>query len=43
MRSTRPSRNRTVFHRLKGHNQCFGVDFLAPRGQATAEAYGLKA
>ncbi|ULJ75625.1 thiamine pyrophosphate-dependent enzyme [Rhizobium gallicum] len=30
-------------HRLKGHNQCFGVDFLAPRGQAIAEAYGLKA
>lgn len=30
-------------HRLKGHNQCFGVDFLAPQGQAIAEAYGLKA
>lgn len=30
-------------HRLKGHNQCFGVDFLAPKGQAIAEAYGLKA
>ncbi|WP_018325071.1 thiamine pyrophosphate-binding protein, partial [Rhizobium giardinii] len=30
-------------HRLNGHNQCFGVDFLAPRGKAIAEAYGLKA
>ncbi|MAM73421.1 MAG: acetolactate synthase [Tistrella sp.] len=30
-------------HRLKGHNQCFGVDFLPPEGQAIAEAFGLKA
>ncbi len=30
-------------HRLKGHNQCFGVDFMPPQGQAIAEAYGLKA
>lgn len=26
-------------HRLKGHNQCFGVDFMAPKGQAIAEAF----
>ncbi|RCW23986.1 acetolactate synthase-1/2/3 large subunit [Ciceribacter lividus] len=30
-------------HRLKGHNQCFGVDFTPPRGQAIAEAFDLKA
>jgi len=30
-------------HRLLGHNQCFGVDFLPPKGQAIAEAFGLKA
>lgn len=30
-------------HRLKGHNQCFGVDFMPPQGQAIAEAYGIKA
>lgn len=30
-------------HRLKGHNQCFGVDFMPPRGQAIAEAFGVKA
>jgi acetolactate synthase I/II/III large subunit len=30
-------------HRLKGHNQCFGVDFLPPKGQAIAEAFDLKA
>ncbi|KPH06090.1 thiamine pyrophosphate-binding protein [Rhizobium acidisoli] len=30
-------------HRLKGHNQCFGVDFMPPKGQAIAEAFGLKA
>lgn len=30
-------------HRLKGHNQCFGVDFTPPRGQAIAEAFGMKA
>ena len=30
-------------HRLKGHNQCFGVDFMPPNGQAIAEAFGLKA
>ena len=30
-------------HRLKGHNQCFGVDFLPPRGQAIAEAFDVKA
>ncbi len=29
-------------HRLQGHNQCFGVDFLAPQGQAIGEAFGLK-
>ncbi|MBV6656705.1 MAG: thiamine pyrophosphate-binding protein [Devosiaceae bacterium] len=29
-------------HRLKGHNQCFGVDFTPPRGQAIAEAFDLK-
>lgn len=30
-------------HRLKGYDQCYGVDFLAPRGQAIAEAFGIKA
>ncbi|SDI54540.1 thiamine pyrophosphate-binding protein [Alloyangia pacifica] len=30
-------------HRLRGHNQCFGVDFMPPRGQAIAEAFGLTA
>lgn len=30
-------------HRLRGHNQCFGVDFMPPRGQAIAEAFGVKA
>jgi acetolactate synthase-1/2/3 large subunit len=30
-------------HRLRGHEACFGVDFLPPRGQAIAEAFGLKA
>ncbi|MET3515139.1 acetolactate synthase-1/2/3 large subunit [Pseudacidovorax sp. 1753] len=30
-------------HRLKGHEDCFGVDFLTPRGQAIAEAFDLKA
>ncbi|RUU25280.1 MULTISPECIES: thiamine pyrophosphate-binding protein [unclassified Mesorhizobium] len=30
-------------HRLNGHNQCFGVDFMPPRGQAIAEAFGVKA
>jgi acetolactate synthase-1/2/3 large subunit len=30
-------------HRLKGHNQCFGVDFMPPDGKAIAEAFGLKA
>ena len=30
-------------HRLKGHDACFGVDFLPPRGQAIAEAFGIKA
>ncbi|MBD8892629.1 thiamine pyrophosphate-binding protein [Labrenzia suaedae] len=30
-------------HRLQGHNQCFGVDFMPPRGQAIAEAFDLKA
>ncbi|GHC72319.1 thiamine pyrophosphate-binding protein [Limoniibacter endophyticus] len=30
-------------HRLRGHNQCFGVDFTPPKGQAIAEAFGLKA
>lgn len=30
-------------HRLKGHNQCFSVDFTPPRGQAIAEAFDLKA
>ncbi|WP_204351284.1 thiamine pyrophosphate-dependent enzyme, partial [Serratia marcescens] len=28
---------------MKGHNQCFGVDFLPPRGQAIAEAFDVKA
>lgn len=30
-------------HRLRGHNQCFGVDFLPPDGKAIAEAFGMKA
>jgi acetolactate synthase I/II/III large subunit len=30
-------------HRLKGHDQCYGVDFLPPRGQAIAEAFDIKA
>jgi acetolactate synthase I/II/III large subunit len=30
-------------HRLKGHDECLGVDFTPPRGQAIAEAFGLKA
>ncbi|CAN7675602.1 thiamine pyrophosphate-binding protein [Pararhizobium sp. LjRoot238] len=30
-------------HRLRGHNQCFGVDFMPPKGQAIAEAFGLMA
>lgn len=30
-------------HRLKGHEECFGVDFLPPRGQAIAEAFDIKA
>ena len=30
-------------HRLKGHNQAFGVDFIPPNGKAIAEAFGLKA
>ncbi|MES2999785.1 MAG: thiamine pyrophosphate-binding protein [Pseudomonadota bacterium] len=30
-------------HRLRGHDECFGVDFLPPRGQAIAEAFDLKA
>lgn len=30
-------------HRLKGHNQCFGVDFIPPNGQSIAEAFDLKA
>lgn len=30
-------------HRLKGHNQCFGVDFTPPDGKAIAEAFGMKA
>jgi len=30
-------------HRLKGHDECFGVDFLPPRGQAIAQAFDLKA
>ncbi|WP_420587505.1 thiamine pyrophosphate-binding protein [Ruegeria sp.] len=30
-------------HRLKGHNQTFGVDFTPPRGQAIAEAFNMKA
>lgn len=29
-------------HRLKGHNNCFGVDFLPPNGKAIGEAFGLK-
>lgn len=30
-------------HRLRGHNQCFSVDFMPPQGQAIAEAFGVKA
>lgn len=30
-------------HRLRGHNQCFNVDFTPPNGQAIAEAFGMKA
>ena len=30
-------------HRLRGHNQCFSVDFTPPRGQAISEAFDLKA
>ncbi|MCK6443631.1 thiamine pyrophosphate-binding protein [Elstera cyanobacteriorum] len=30
-------------HRLRGHNQCFSVDFMPPRGQDIAEAFGVKA
>jgi acetolactate synthase-1/2/3 large subunit len=30
-------------HRLRGHNQCFGVDFTPPKGQAIAEAFDLTA
>ncbi|MEM8856424.1 MAG: thiamine pyrophosphate-dependent enzyme, partial [Pseudomonadota bacterium] len=30
-------------HRLKGHNQTFGVDFTPPRGQAIAEAFDITA
>ena len=30
-------------HRLRGHNQCFSVDFTPPRGQAIAEAFDVKA
>ncbi len=30
-------------HRLRGHNRCFSVDFTPPRGQAIAEAFGLRA
>lgn len=30
-------------HRLKGHNQCFGVDFLPPDGAAIARAFGMQA
>lgn len=30
-------------HRLKGHNQCFGVDFTPPKGKAIAEAFDMKA
>lgn len=30
-------------HRLRGHNQCFSVDFMPPRGQSIAEAFGVKA
>ncbi len=30
-------------HRLKGHNQCFGVDFTPPKGQKIAEAFDMKA
>lgn len=30
-------------HRLRGHNQCFGVDFTPPKGQAIAEAFDLAA
>ncbi|MGH8787635.1 MAG: thiamine pyrophosphate-binding protein [Cupriavidus necator] len=30
-------------HRLKGHDECFGVDFIPPRGQAIAEAFDIQA
>lgn len=30
-------------HRLKGHNQCFGVDFMPPDGAAIAKAFGVQA
>jgi acetolactate synthase I/II/III large subunit len=30
-------------HRLKGHQECFGVDFMAPDGKAIAEGFGIKA
>ena len=30
-------------HRLKGHNQCFGVDFMPPAGAAIAKAFGVEA
>ncbi|MFC6462997.1 thiamine pyrophosphate-binding protein [Paracoccus aerius] len=30
-------------HRLKGHNQCFGVDFMPPKGEAIAAAFGMQA
>ncbi|SCK22940.1 acetolactate synthase-1/2/3 large subunit [Variovorax sp. HW608] len=29
-------------HRLKGHQECFGVDFLPARGQAIAEAFDIR-
>lgn len=29
-------------HRLKGHNQCFGVDFLPPKGAEIATAFGVR-
>lgn len=30
-------------HRLRGHNQCFGVDFTPPKGKEIAEAFDMKA
>ncbi len=30
-------------HRLRGHQECLGVDFLPTRGQAIAEAFELRA